>query len=195
MTYSDSRADEERETWERKPPAKRPNWEKLGTRSPWAPDWNVVLRLSESPRNEEVLLSTQRQHEINKPEKETGDAAPPWLFRGPSAATTVDRLSHAMSPHTDLLNDVNSWRTKHGCPPLTYSGDALIKSALIVVRLSIPRSGSPEDQAVIYDMSDEEALKWHPMVERDGEEFSEAEVRYTYILLRVCAHARIAWPN
>ena len=56
------RADEERDTWERKPPAKRPNYDKLGTRSPWRPDWDVVLGITEMPQPEELedFVDTQR---------------------------------------------------------------------------------------------------------------------------------------
>lgn len=51
-----------------------------------------------------------------------------------------------------------------------------MKSALIMIRLSIPRSGSPDDNAVIYDMPDEEAIRWHSMVECNSDEVAEAEV-------------------
>jgi ribonuclease P/MRP protein subunit POP1 len=41
------KASDEEETWLRKPPAKRVNYEKLGVRSPWGADWQVVLGLKE----------------------------------------------------------------------------------------------------------------------------------------------------
>ncbi|EIN12776.1 POP1-domain-containing protein [Punctularia strigosozonata HHB-11173 SS5] len=53
----------ERDRWERTPPAKRVNYERLGTRSPWTADWEVVLGLTPPPQSrerEQGFLSTQR---------------------------------------------------------------------------------------------------------------------------------------
>ncbi|KAF9230624.1 FAT domain-containing protein [Melanogaster broomeanus] len=43
------RAAKDAARWERTPPAKKPNYEKLGTRSPWCADWDVVLGLKTLP--------------------------------------------------------------------------------------------------------------------------------------------------
>lgn len=50
--YADDRACKEEETWSRKPPAKRPNYKKVGTRSPWKADWDVVLGLEDPSAQE-----------------------------------------------------------------------------------------------------------------------------------------------
>lgn len=72
----DERGNEEMEKWERIPPAKRPSWTKLGTRSPYKPDWEVIVGIVEGSdpvqsndqkarkRNEDPdLVPTQRETE------------------------------------------------------------------------------------------------------------------------------------
>jgi ribonuclease P/MRP protein subunit POP1 len=61
-SYVEQRADQEKDRWERKPPAKRTNFEKLGTRSPWKPDWDVVLGL-QAPTSDD-LVTTQREEPL-----------------------------------------------------------------------------------------------------------------------------------
>lgn len=45
--FAEQKGKEKEERWKKKPPAKRPGWGKLGVRSPWKPDWDVVLGLKE----------------------------------------------------------------------------------------------------------------------------------------------------
>ncbi|KAI0789808.1 ribonucleases P/MRP protein subunit POP1-domain-containing protein [Abortiporus biennis] len=71
--YADDWESEEKGRWERKPPAKRPEYEKLGTRSPWRADWGVVLGLEEPKpykdegedqiMDDEELMPAQREEE------------------------------------------------------------------------------------------------------------------------------------
>lgn len=179
----DEVAENEKQTWERKPPAKRPNWEKLGTRNPWKPDWHLVLGLRQGgdDTGTEDLISTQRPSEDNG-NMDAGNVeerVPPWLFRGNAVVTTIDSISNSSSPTNILSVEVNKWRAKRSLASLSCSENSLLKSALVSVRLSIPRSGSPSVNAMVYKMTDDEAKKWYPMVERDGEEFTETEVRFT----------------
>ncbi|KAI0689073.1 NUC188 domain-containing protein [Cytidiella melzeri] len=51
--FADKTGKEEQERWNKKPRAKRPAWEKLGVRSPWKPDWEVVLGLAQPEPFEE----------------------------------------------------------------------------------------------------------------------------------------------
>ena len=51
--YATARAKEEKARWDRKPPAKRPNYEKLGTISPWRADWHGILGLPHHKFEEE----------------------------------------------------------------------------------------------------------------------------------------------
>ena len=88
---ADERAIQEEDKWTRKPPAKRPNYAKIGTRSPWKPDWDVVLGLAQpschdAPGHEEDtedLIPAQRY--VRPPGKHYSTALPP-----PTAATEIE---------------------------------------------------------------------------------------------------------
>ena len=200
---TEARGKEDKERWERKPPAKRPNWEKFGTESPWVPDWEGLLgtRKAEVQAGQETdLVPTQREIpdiEMTTEEDTTkaNDAVDltqeddkvneiqSWLSRGPEVPTTIESLSHSPNPSTDLLTKVNTWRAKQSLPALSIPADTLLRGALISIRLLIPCSGSPEDNAIIYKMEDEEAGKWRPLVEDGKGEFSETEVSLPHLFV------------
>ncbi|KAI0631997.1 POP1-domain-containing protein [Trametes polyzona] len=180
--YAEDREEEDRETWERKPPAKRPNYEKLGTRSPWKPDWGVVLGLEESAPEKgssavqegEELLDAQRDVDMQDPSvtapppapavnvSEQENAARPWLLRGPEAPTLVADISSMLNPAAGLLVHVNQARAKRKLDPLNANvrGEDLLRSALVQVAVFLCGRGCPEDLAVMYAVEDEEARKW-----------------------------------
>ncbi|KAL5512825.1 hypothetical protein ACEPAG_3091 [Sanghuangporus baumii] len=191
--WAEERGREERERWERKPPAKRPNWEKLGTESPWVPDWYGLLGLQKThpePRTDGAvdLVPTQREPpqltvegEISTQETSEGETGKnldirPWLFRRPETLSSIEALSHSPNPASDLLAKLNTLRAKRSLSVLPLSADALLQSALVIVRLSIPRSGSPEDNAIIYKMHDEEVKKWRSLIEEGESEFTETQL-------------------
>jgi len=172
--FAAQRGKEERERWERKPPAKRPSWDKLGTRSPWVPDWDVVLGLRESfgtADGVETLVPAQREAQPTEDPN-----ARPWLLKGPDTPALVSRLTHVPDPKSELLSKVNELRAKRGISPLQTESDILLKSALLMVMLHIPRSGSPEDDAVIYELEDGEAQQWKDMLKRDADSARETEL-------------------
>ncbi len=149
--YAQEHETEAKDSWERKPPAKRPNFEKLGTKSPWRADWEAVLGLSEEGAGD-GYVSTQRSEEA--------DRATPWLLRGPTAI--INNLSNLFSTDVGLLAEVNRIRSKRGLGSLdsaVKSGD-LLKGALVSVKVKMHKRGSPEDLAVIYSMSDDELISW-----------------------------------
>lgn len=41
--WEKSKAEESEKRWERKPPAKRVAFDKLGTSRPWTPDWSTLM--------------------------------------------------------------------------------------------------------------------------------------------------------
>ncbi|KAL5501441.1 POP1 [Sanghuangporus vaninii] len=190
---AEERGRKERERWERKPPAKRPNWEKLGTESPWVPDWYGLLGLQKTysgPQTDGAadLVPTQRDPPQSTVEGETstqktiaGETGKdfdirPWIFRGSETLSSIETLSHSPNPAPDLLAKLNALRAKRSLPVLSLSADALLQSALVIVRLSIPQSGSPEDNAIIYKMHDDEAKKWRSLVEEAESEFTETQL-------------------
>ncbi|KAK0504008.1 POP1-domain-containing protein [Armillaria luteobubalina] len=157
--YAQEYEAETRETWERKPPAKRPNFEKLGTKNPWRADWEAVLGFSEEGTGD-GYVSTQRG------EGEEADRATPWLLRGPTAI--INNLSNLSSTDVGLLAEVNRIRSKRDLGPLDSaikSGD-LLKGALVTVKVKMHRRGSPEDLAVIYSMSDDELVSWEKSIRK-----------------------------
>lgn len=149
----DSKKNNER--WARKPPAKRPNFEKLGTRSPWKADWEVVLGIKNSTASSsEDLLSTQREP--------AACVVRPWLFRGPEVSAIIDRASNFLSPAAALLDEINRLRLKREHDPFGVSTRAadLWKGALITVSITMRGRGAPQRMAVIHRLEDDEVLQW-----------------------------------
>ncbi|KAJ6508878.1 NUC188 domain-containing protein [Mycena sanguinolenta] len=157
-TYTAERAEEEQARWARTPPAKRANYEKLGTRSPWRADWGVVLGI-ETPAP--ALVSTQR---------EAGDTAQaekvqPWLLRGSAVRDLVCRLlgvDVTRRPAT-LAEELNKLRAKRNLDPLKVDPNALLRGSLVGVRITPCTRGSPQDLALIYALDDAEAQVWRQM--------------------------------
>lgn len=189
QTYMSTRAKQERERWERTPPAKRCNFEKLGTKNPWSPDWEELLGIGcgteregeggEKGKETEELIPTQPRSEkvgmdVDKDkDKEQGQVSDmelaPWLLRGPS---TLDMLHAASLTNDDsaaantFLENVNALRGIKGLGPCTVSADDLFRSALVSVRVSICGRGSPDDLAHIYELDGDEENKWRAALER-----------------------------
>ncbi|KAI8986191.1 POP1-domain-containing protein [Trametes punicea] len=179
--YAADRAEEDRESWERKPPAKRPNYEKLGTRSPWRPAWGVVLGIEQPDAAPEVpgaedgedLLDTQRDVEMtdvsataptrdDDPTAKKETAAQPWLLRGPDVPAMITDISSMLHPAAGLVVHVNQARAKRKLDPLPASvrAEDLMRTALVQVGISLCGRGRPDDLAVIYRVDDDEARKW-----------------------------------
>ncbi|KAI9566167.1 ribonucleases P/MRP protein subunit POP1-domain-containing protein [Boletus coccyginus] len=177
---ANDRAEQEKARWERTPPAKKPNYEKLGTRSPWLADWGVVLGLekptatqtSESRRQEEEgLVTTQRE---NPPDPdaicvdEESSGVRPWLLRGPRVPAI---LSNAFITPAQFLDEINKLRAKNHMAPLdtSLSAEDLTRSALLMVRTKMVRKGAPTDMANIYKMDDPEARQWIRTFKKRGQ--------------------------
>ncbi|KAL7280061.1 hypothetical protein ACG7TL_006476 [Trametes sanguinea] len=182
--YADDRAIEEEETWERKPPAKRPNYEKLGTRSPWKADWGVILGIERpvaaqdavTVEGSEDLLDAQRDVEMADASEgahgsvtvaaaesvQRDTALEPWLLRGPDVPSIIGDISSMLSPANGLLLRLNQARAKRKLDPLPASvrSEDLMRTALVQVGISLCGRGKPEDLAVIYYIEDDEARRW-----------------------------------
>ncbi|KAI6041590.1 ribonucleases P/MRP protein subunit POP1-domain-containing protein [Pisolithus marmoratus] len=162
---SEERAVQEREKWERTPPAKRANWEKLGTRSPWRGDWDIVLGLEPVQQGVDTsarLVTTQREdpsaaNEVQPDPSKT--SLRPWLLRGPKVPSI---LSNPSLDPPSFLNQINKLRERHHMAPLDGDMDAaqLWQTALTMVRVKMVGRGVPNDLASIYKMNDIEARKW-----------------------------------
>ncbi|KAG6379369.1 ribonucleases P/MRP protein subunit POP1-domain-containing protein [Boletus reticuloceps] len=181
---TNDRAEQEKARWERTPPAKKPNYEKLGTRSPWSADWGVVLGLEKpnaaqtagSGRQEvEELVTTQRENppdpEAMRIDEESSNVRP-WLLRGPRVPTM---LSNTFITSAQFLGEINKLRVKNHMTPLdaSLSADDLMRSALVMVRAKMVRRGAPTDMANIYKMEDPEARKWIKAFEKETQGTAE----------------------
>ena len=183
-TFADHRGNEEQERWSKKPRAKRPSWEKLGVRSPWKPDWDVVLGLKDPQPFSETLAvgvddvedlipadRTDDQMQVD-PQSEISNCRP-WLLRGSGTAGLLTSMvgpdSSDESRMDTLLRFVDEARAKRDiCSIAAEASDpydaprvspgALFRSALICVALRLVGRGCPSDMAIIYDMSDEEVV-------------------------------------
>ncbi|KAG5642672.1 hypothetical protein DXG03_002356 [Asterophora parasitica] len=170
-TYASTREKEEKERWERKPPAKRPNFEKLGTCNPWRADWEGLLglpRLRSVPcvpeGEEEGLVTTQREQPVAETAVEVEPEIGPrmWLLRGSEVLQVIGTMSKLFNHNAGLLQEINRLRAKRGHEALdsTVKADDLMKGALVSVRIKMCKRGAPEDLAIIYSVDDEEAKRW-----------------------------------
>jgi len=164
---------EERERWDRKPPAKRPNFDKLGTRSPWKPDWGVVLGLEDARSDGEDMeefVTTQRGDPLLPTEDVGKKKVSPWLLRGPEVATILASAGALFHPAVGLLAEMNKLRLKRFQDPLDVNveSEQLLKGALVTVKLKLCRRGSPDDLAAIYSLDDDEVRKWNKILDLKG---------------------------
>lgn len=161
LDYAEKRETEEKFTWQRKPPAKRPNYKKLGTRSPWRADWEVVLGIQpvtteESP---EDLVTTQREEDPEMDIDET--AVRTWLLRGSETSAILSSMLKMFNHGVGLLGEINRLRSKRGTTPLDASlKDDFLQGALVNVKVTMCARGAPKDLAVIYAVPDYEARRW-----------------------------------
>lgn len=160
-------ADEER--WKRKPPAKRVNWDKLSTLDPWTSAWRVALGLGPAPGadtgtdngSDTDMVPTQRDEPL--PASTSDSTTRPWLLHGPNARVIVENIARLLGPAPGLLSEINALRRKRELPPLDPSmvnADALLRGALVHVRVTLCGRGAPDDMAFIYALEDSEARAW-----------------------------------
>lgn len=160
--YAGDREKQERERWNRKPPAKRVNYTKLGIRSPWRADWEVILGLEQG--SSEDFVPTQREDLMDV------DSSPvqPWLLHGPATKKLISAISDMFDPASGLSAEINTLRMAFGLDPLSSSikNPDLLKGALVSVAINMWRRGTPEDMDTIHIMNDDEVRKWTRCMQR-----------------------------
>ncbi|KAI0030429.1 NUC188 domain-containing protein [Vararia minispora EC-137] len=155
FAFAQERAKTDKARWDCKPPAKRSNWEKLGVRSPWAPDWDVVL--GTAPGEDASFVTTQRGSKARSTKIE------PWLLRGPGVRKVVDNMVGMFNPAAGIWHHVNQLRLKRGMEGMPSDGntvDALFRGALVRINLNLVGRGAPEDMAILSDVLEEEILQF-----------------------------------
>lgn len=106
-------AREEKDKWDRKPPAKRINYTKLGTHHPWDPDFSGLVRRKASRESQDSTGSTDIGNKIaalsasiltsSKAEKGKRDA--PWLLQGNLLAKVMEAVEKALQKQSDLAGN------------------------------------------------------------------------------------------
>lgn len=152
----------ERCRWERTPPAKRVNHERLGIENPWKADWgNVISRCTLGIAGH---VPTQR------------DASRPWLLSKNLASVVLDGVIGVSDPAEWLYDKVRTSRVGHGSTGLCLEANAndIWHQALIQVQVELHGRGTLDDVAAIYLLRDDE-------IRICGSSFgSLQEVRSTY---------------
>ena len=175
--YVEERATEEREEWERKPPAKRPSREKLGTKNPWKPEWLSLLRIKQP--KDDTLVPAQRDPEPNLEPPEVVS----WLLRGSETSSIANALTRSPRPDLLLKSTIDALRAKRGMPSLSVSGEALMQGCLVDVRLLAAGPGVFDYCAEIHCMQDTEARSWWDRLHKAVDAPTETHVR-TSLLFR-----------
>jgi len=162
-TYALDRESTDKSAWERKPPAKRVNFEALGTKSPWCADWEVVLGISilEEERPDSPAFVTTQRETVSEMNAEK-PIIKPWLLRGSEVPKILSSIFSVFNHGAIVLLEINKLRLKRGLAPLSNdvkSAD-LLKGALINVKISMCSRGAPQDLAAIYSLTDDLYKKW-----------------------------------
>ncbi|KIY46529.1 POP1-domain-containing protein [Fistulina hepatica ATCC 64428] len=175
-----SRAESDFARWYRTPPAKRVAYDKLGTRSPWQPDWGVVLGIESSPADAGDLVEV----DINDAMDVDTNTIQPWLFRGQRTTELVEAMAASSDPAKCLLGKINGLRVGRKAPAFQdVDAEDLFQGALVRVQVLLQGRGNPDDMAIIYKMDDEEAKQWSAsdssqaadVVENDEEDEDHSE--------------------
>ncbi|KAF8527485.1 ribonucleases P/MRP protein subunit POP1-domain-containing protein [Hysterangium stoloniferum] len=153
----------EKANWNKKPPAKRVDWETVGTRSPWRADWEVILGLPQKENTEDGLLGVQRDlSDVHMGEVDASESM--WLLRGPETPNIIAAASSSQNPGFILLEKVNALRAKKNLSALGTSAVALLRGALVQVKLNLCGRGNPDDLAAIYEVGKEESERLRRML-------------------------------
>ncbi|KAF9475642.1 POP1-domain-containing protein [Pholiota conissans] len=164
--YASEQAMQEKAVWDRKPPAKRVNYCKLGSENPFKPDWESILGIANKAEDQKVI-TTQREVPTPSDTRPFGSTVVrPWLLRGPEVPKIISSMSSVFNQGAILHSEVNRLRLKRGLAPLSNSvkpGD-LLQNALINVQFTTCLRGSPQDHALVYILDDDVCLKWNKFI-------------------------------
>lgn len=183
-TYAKENAEKRKDKWRRTPPAKRVNYKKLGIRSPWRADWEVVLGFKPPPtvineeEDSEDLVTTQREPEPEPSEPvmevDTESIGRPWLLCGPETSKILTRLTTWSHPAALLLEEVNKLRNKCRIAPFDSSQrEPVLNGALINVKVTMCCRGTPDNLAAVYCLSDGMVQSWNKALQMKAFELDD----------------------
>ncbi|GAA6015972.1 hypothetical protein JCM10207_006824 [Rhodosporidiobolus poonsookiae] len=176
--HEQRRESEERGYWERRPPAKRCSWGKVGTPQGWA--WRMALG--------EVVEGAWARAGAQKVSEEDEERAQPWLVPPQVASEVLRRVGGvgrggdpappnvvggaAAAPDFALLGPkerlgalsahlfASFFSLSASTAPAPSSSTDLLRSALVRVRLTPLARGVPADLGLVYETTDEaEAMR------------------------------------
>ncbi|WVQ99709.1 hypothetical protein IAU59_006850 [Kwoniella sp. CBS 9459] len=131
----------EKETWDRKPPGKRPEYPAMGNKSPFVPDWTELMSSAQETPEETAINGSQ----ASPSSLAIPSAATPWLV----PTFIASHIPHDCSP-TTLQLILYTYRSQRSMAPSTISADRLYNTALVNVEINVLGRGSPGDMALIY---------------------------------------------
>ncbi|GAA5912659.1 hypothetical protein JCM6882_004704 [Rhodosporidiobolus microsporus] len=156
------REDDERGYWERRPPAKRPSYAKLGTVWPWRAEMGEVLKVAWGAQTEEPSKAGEAK------EQQDAFLVPPSVAQAVLARTADssaaadedapmldspyprDRAKHLESA---LLRD---WRAvSSSSSPPSRASLPVLPHAMVRVKLVPVLRGVPEDLGLVYELESE----------------------------------------
>lgn len=130
--------------WERTPPAKRVNYERLGIADPWKADWgNLLLQRGSGAAGH---VPTQR------------DTVRPWLLSKYLAPAVLDGATEASNPEAWLYDKLSTsmlGRREIGLR-LEVSANGLWRDGLVQVQVELHGRGTLGDIATFYLLRDDE---------------------------------------
>ncbi|GAA5992540.1 hypothetical protein JCM5350_008273 [Sporobolomyces pararoseus] len=153
---------EDRGYWERRPPAKRPNFSKLGTEDPWNFNAQKVLRGDDKGKGK----GKEAMDEDTVDEEEIQPYLVPFklatsltsaISKNKASTSSSITSSTGLSPVEKLERDIlEEWTTlRNGGKPTSSK----LRSALVRVRIDPCLRGVPEDFGLIYELEGEEVGK------------------------------------
>jgi ribonuclease P/MRP protein subunit POP1 len=169
----------EKAKWERTPPAKRVSYAKLGTKSPWRLDWEVIcgIPIKEKERGESGFVDTQRmnadaEQAVQVKVTKEPEGAGVWLFRCADMKDVFGDLVGCAGDRAcaeTLLERLNGARVHRGLEELKINSELLYKGALVQVTLTMCQRGDPEDMACIYFVGQDECKYWQHALKKGGQ--------------------------
>ncbi|GFZ46872.1 hypothetical protein JCM24511_04092 [Saitozyma sp. JCM 24511] len=170
LKWEEDKAREEERRWKRRPPGKRAEWDKLGTRWPFKPDWKAIISgcKSDAPDRDAPI---DEEASINAapalPSVSTTPTNSPWLL--PDTFLPMLRpMSTTASPATQLVKAINAFRSQRALAPMPSSrAETIFDTAILHVRVEVLGRGSPGDMAEIHALDSEERGLWIDARKRD----------------------------
>lgn len=152
-----AKATEDKFIWDRKPPAKRPNylkhgWEAVDLRStedrvPWKPDWPGLVAgyaVDAAMTDEEAAIN------------DSPAEAKPYLLQLPAFSDVFVSLILAPEPAIVLLKAINRHRSKRGLVALApATAPRLLKAAMIRVSVEMLARGVAGEVGPIFSFADD----------------------------------------